>query len=335
MTIQAAAASTSASTQPTRILVLHAPNERAHFDSFQRAFARQARARKFELVPACLPSFGLARTPILRHVLPRAEIVVFMLSPAYLAGNPDLAAQVASAASIHGHQGLFALVAEPVELDWNCTRALAAKLPSNGLPWQRRYEGPRMQRLAIELLDALAPAPIREVFCMFANSSDTDRLALQQEWRRIEEVNQKAGHTLTLDACWAARVHDFEDVLLERSPDILHFSGHGTRGGLVFETNEGYSEVVRVDRLVDSTARLAPRCLVFNACHSADWLNSARLHCPVIAMQGSCADRGSIEFSRAFYGALAHAWTIPDAFGHAAGMISLRDFEDCQPRLLQ
>ncbi len=196
-----------------------------------------------------------------------------------------------------------------------------------------------LAQIAARALDLLfQPRPIQNVLCMFAcpTRPHHDQLALHREWRMIDEVNNSAGRPLAIEPRWAARVHDLQDAVLERPWDLVHFSGHGKPGGIYFETADGKPKPVPTGRLVQWLAEHRPRCLVFNACHSADMLTPLIDRVPhVVAMQGTTTDAAAIEFSRAFYAALARGRSVEQAFGHAFTGLGLHGHtEHCRPRLL-
>jgi hypothetical protein len=320
---------------PVRVLVLHAPADRHHLRAFQAAFTAQPHAAACRLIPLGIPAGVMCRNAITQHVLAQADAVVYLLSPRYVAANPDWAEQLRRARDDRSTPlDTYVVVAEPVDLSGTDVLSLARRLPSN-VTARRGAARLHLRKLATELLDRLlSPVPVRQVVCMFANAIHNRSLELDREWRDIREVNQRAGSPLALTACWAARVRDLHDTMLDGPIDVLHFSGHGEPGGLCFATNDGGQQWVEIDRLVGVLAQYEPRCLVFNACHSADALESVRGRVPyLIAMQGPTPDCASIEFSRAFYDALAHRWTIPHAFEHARRSTSLHDGE-CSPQLL-
>lgn len=317
--------STLAPTTPLRVLVLHASADRHHMLAFQRAFEAQPRASGCRLIPFGVPNGTMCGSTITHHLLAKADVVVYLLSPRYVALNPDWAGQLRRAKDARANSlAAYVVVAEPLDLNDIDSSLLASPCPGR-LP---------MRELAAELLDLLEPASVHEVLCMFANSVHGDPLALGREWRDIDDVNRRARRPLSLTPCWAARVRDLQDAMLHRRIDVLHFSGHGEPGGVCFETNDGGRQWVEIDRLVRVLAYYRPRCLVINACHSADSIDSLRSEIPyLIGMQGPTPDDASIEFSRAFYAALAHRWTIPQAFEHACHSASLHD-ERCRPLLL-
>ncbi|MFV8751587.1 CHAT domain-containing protein [Nannocystaceae bacterium ST9] len=354
MTVQP---STSISPAPLRILVLHARADAHHLAAFKTAFELRSRETEIRLAALHVPSVPTCHSTITQFVLSKADAVVFLLSPAYFAEHPNWVEQLHTARSVRGGKlAVHVVVVEPVDLSRTGFYTLAGALPSNAKPCSRAGDWARMQALVGELLEKLsgriapslaaaskpAASPtaskpiIRHVLCMFANPAHTDSLLLGREWRDICDVNMRAGSPLALTPVWAARIRDLQDAMLDRAIDVLHFSGHGTYEGLCFETPEGHTQYVEPERLVRVLAHYRPRCLVFNACHSADSLESVRGLVPfVIAMQGPSDDRASIEFSRSFYAALARGKDVPAAFEHARAVVYLGgDDERCRPRML-
>ncbi len=194
----------------------------------------------------------------------------------------------------------------------------------------------RMVQMCQELVAEVQQArAMREVLCCFANPEGQQRLRLDQELRAIEEANRRSGSTLRISTCWATRIDDIANRVLEDRPDVIHFAGHGDRGGLWLEGTEGHPQRVEVEPLIDLLAGCPPRCLVLNACHSAEALRGAGPIPYVIGMSGPSVDEGSILFSRRFYTALAHGRDIETAFDHASHCLRATGYEDtCRPRLL-
>lgn len=327
-----ATASTDHRPLPLRVLLLHARADRHHAFALQQALAMQPCAPHLRVVSLNRHTSGLGIDHVMIELaLAKVDAVVFLLSPRYFAEHPDWTQQLALAQ--RSERALHVIVAEPLDRRTGFD-TYAAKLPSNTLPG---FSWPRMLRLAAELGELLVPPqPIREALCMFASPEGLDQLALHREWRAIEDVNRKRGEPLDLACCWAARVHDIQDALLERRHELLHFSGHGEHGSLFFETADGRPEAVDTLALVHMLAKHQPRALIFNACHTAETLAEARHFVPhIIAMQGPTPDASAVEFSRAFYAALARGRTVDAAFEHAFDSLSLsRVHEDCRPRLL-
>jgi hypothetical protein len=291
-----------------RLVVLHAPEDQEHLTTFTHALREQPRASSLHIIPLCRGArvLGLQST-ITNFMLSQADAVVFLSAPR----DREQLEQIRLAKSARGGEGAVILEAN-----------------------DRQPSG--LQQLAGRLMDRLFPPKIQQVLCLFACPDELEPLALGREWREIEEVNNRAGKPLALEACWAARVRDLQDALLAPRRDLLHFAGHGVPGRVYFETSDGGSHTVATGKLIRQLAEHRPQCLVFNACHSADMLATVRDRVPhVIAMQGPTSDGGSIAFSRDFYAALAHGWMVERAFEHAFGGLGLHGHaEQCRPQLL-
>lgn len=179
-----------------------------------------------------------------------------------------------------------------------------------------------------------------KVLFMGANPSGTEQLRLDREAKAIADV-LKVGETASrfqLEQSWAATVHDMQDGLLRCKPDIIHLSGHGrTDGLLVLETDS-------VTRDLQSTSWAEPhqqsylhslgrlfavaggriRCVVLNACHSADAARVIADHVDcVVGMSDSIGDEAAILFSRGFYHALGQGQSVRTAFEFGTAQIGL------------
>jgi hypothetical protein len=292
----------------SRLVVVHGPEHQHDYVTFTRALYEQPRGLNLHIIPLCQGARLLGLRPTINNfMLSHADAVVFLSPPRDL---------------------------EQLELLRLAKSAQARERTMIFEASERREGG--LQRFANRLLDRLFPLPIREVLCMFACAVEHDQLALHREWRAITDVNNQVGKPLALDVCWAARIHDLQDALLERPRDVLHFAGHGEPGGVYFESADGHAHSVATPRLIEVLAEHRPKCLVFNACHSADVLTKVPSRVPhVIAMNGPTSDCAAIEFSRAFYAALAHGRTVVHAFDHAFEGVGLHGYtEQCRPRLL-
>ena len=144
-----------------------------------------------------------------------------------------------------------------------------------------------------------------KVLLVFANPSDTSHLRLQAEERVIREAIQlaKARDTVELTTLSAATVDDLRRKLLSEEYQIVHFSGHGAPGSLIFETSEGGI----VESPLEALASLfkhypATQCVVLNACYSLAQLVPIAPF--TIGMEKPIDDQAAIEFARGFYDAV-------------------------------
>jgi hypothetical protein len=67
-----------------------------------------------------------------------------------------------------------------------------------------------------------------------ANPRETSRLELDEEIREISHKIKQSKYrdSLELISLWAARTDDLLQGMNDYKPNIVHFSGHGTRNGV-------------------------------------------------------------------------------------------------------
>ncbi|HWM92031.1 MAG TPA: CHAT domain-containing protein [Thermoanaerobaculia bacterium] len=192
-----------------------------------------------------------------------------------------------------------------------------------------------------------------KILFLGANPPGTDRLLLDREARAIGEVLRSATgyEPFKLEQSWAVSVHELQDGLLHHQPDILHLSGHGRPDGLLVldsaDMNCDLAMVAPPNRdaaqrsflpalgRLFHTAKGKLRCVVLNACHSAEAaaVIAESVEC-VIGMSDSIEDEAALRFSRAFYHAVAHAQSVRAAFEIANAQIGLSGMYDSGRPLL-
>ena len=159
-------------------------------------------------------------------------------------------------------------------------------------------------------------------------------LRLDEETRAIDQVLRRSetGRTFDIEQHWAVRVGDLQELLLRHSPQIVHFSGHGTgEDGLIFEDEQGNPQLVPPQALARLFAILKGniRCVVLNACFSVDQAEGIAEHIEyVIGMNAKIHDLASISFARAFYQALGYKRSIETAFELGKSQLALDGLED-------
>ena len=132
---------------------------------------------------------------------------------------------------------------------------------------------------------------------------------------------------LRLHTALAARADDLIQELNERSPHVLHFSGHGTSmGQLVFTNEQNESHAVTGQALTSlfATLRGNIQLVVLNACFSELQANAIleQVDC-VIGMKDTIADDAARIFGAALYRAIAFGKSIQQAFEQAAAALEL------------
>lgn len=161
--------------------------------------------------------------------------------------------------------------------------------------------------------------PEMKVLFLAANPVDQTNLKLDVEARELKQqlgLVREAKVEITVVHAWAVKTDQVQTEILNSKPDVLHFSGHGGPGLLVFETATGETVTVSGETLAELVS-LTPsiRCVVLNSCFSD---SVARLVAPhvdaVIGCDVSIGDEAASQFSRAFYRALAHGESVENAF---------------------
>lgn len=163
-----------------------------------------------------------------------------------------------------------------------------------------------------------------------ANPTDTTRLRLGKEFDEIKAELERGGKrdkvVLALPQL-ATRGRDLSRALLQESPTIVHFSGHGEKNGAIyFETDNGNSNMVSAETLgaLFEVFEGQVQCVILNACYSATQAQAIAKHIPyVIGMNRAIPDAHAIAFSIGFYQAIANGATIEKAYALGKVQIGL------------
>lgn len=173
-----------------------------------------------------------------------------------------------------------------------------------------------------------------------ANPSSTDRLRIDREFREVARAlrAEEQSGAVKLMVRTAGRTEDLRDALLECEPHIVHFSGHGTANEeILLEESEGEARRVSKQSLAQLFGILKDRIhiVILNACHSKPLAEAIAEHVEfAIGMDSALTDKAAIEFSLAFYKAIAHEKPVPDAFGLARNALDLKSREDADVPVL-
>lgn len=181
--------------------------------------------------------------------------------------------------------------------------------------------------------------PITILF-LAAEPNDSVRLRLGQELRDIRERLQlsKNRDNFILESREAVRPSDITQALFDVSPQIIHFSGHGTLNGeLCFEDIQGKVKPVTPGGLSALFQLVSKQvnCVILNACYSKIQAEAISEHIPyVIGMTQEIGDLAAIAFSTGFYKALSSNHSVIEAYKFGCAELLLQGMqEDLTPIL--
>ncbi len=173
-----------------------------------------------------------------------------------------------------------------------------------------------------------------KILFLAANPIDTDQLRLSEEVRAIQERLRASElrDNFKVEQEWAVRISDIQAHLLRHKPDIVHFSGHGSKTGeIVLEDAAGYSKTVSTQALktLFKILKDSIKCVVLNACFSRIQAEAIAesINC-VVGMSTSIGDGAAIAFAASFYQALGYGRSISEAFQLGCSQIELEGFNE-------
>lgn len=174
-----------------------------------------------------------------------------------------------------------------------------------------------------------------------ANPADTSRLKLDEEIREITAKIRAAEYRdrIELVSLWAVRPDDLLQALNTHKPQIVHFSGHGSRQGEIILLDEsGASKPVSAAALqaLFKTLKDNIRLVILNACYSRQQaLAIVEVIDNVIGMKEAIGDRAAISFAASLYRAIGFGRSVQEAFEQGRVALMLEGIpEENTPELL-
>jgi hypothetical protein len=170
-----------------------------------------------------------------------------------------------------------------------------------------------------------------KILFLSASPIDTARLRLDEEVKRVQNTLKLAKERDNLNFVHASAVtiDSLMQTILDESPTIVHFSGHGKQSGIILQDEVGGSKLVTT-AAITSLFKLFKdivKCVILNACYSEDQACAIKLHIPyVIGMRTEISDKTAISFSTGFYKAIGAGKDIPFAFDLGKTAIQLDGF---------
>lgn len=170
-----------------------------------------------------------------------------------------------------------------------------------------------------------------KVLFLAANPVGTATLKIDREASDLKEQLAMVRDVVVkvdVEHAWAIRTDKLQREVLNSRPAVLHFSGHGDRGLLVFEDAAGTPVEVSGKALANLVSLMPSiKCVILNACYSQ---SVAKLLAPhvdaVIGCSVSISDAAALMFTGAFYRALAHGESFKRAYDLAKNDVELNGF---------
>jgi CHAT domain-containing protein len=109
------------------------------------------------------------------------------------------------------------------------------------------------------------------VLLAFANPVTTGRLRLDTEAREIQQSIERSKYrdNITLVPMQATTIKDLRRALLDKTFQIIHISGHGSKNGLLLANDRGGQYVVDPPTFIELFKRYPSiECVILNACYS-------------------------------------------------------------------
>ena len=168
-----------------------------------------------------------------------------------------------------------------------------------------------------------------KILFLAANPKDSTRLRVDEEVREIETVLKlsKERDNFILSSKWAITPSTLQQAILDESPDVVHFSGHGTGTGILLEDMKGDSIIVSESALESLFSLFSEsiKCVILNSCYSEIQAKAIAKNIRyVIGMNNSISDKTAITFSVGFYRALGSGKDVEFAFKLGINAIQLQ-----------
>jgi hypothetical protein len=153
-------------------------------------------------------------------------------------------------------------------------------------------------------------------------------LELGVEMRAIDHAIRQgsAREALEFVCHFATQPGDLQAALLRHRPRVVHFAGHGSSGAIHLEDERGGRRKVGREALAELFRALdgGVRAVVLNGCNTlpvATELSTVVDY--AIGTRDRIRDDTAVDFSRAFYTALAFGTDVPQAFALAVSQLRI------------
>ncbi|NET37675.1 MAG: TIR domain-containing protein [Cyanothece sp. SIO1E1] len=182
---------------------------------------------------------------------------------------------------------------------------------------------------------------LKRILILAANPIDTSRLRLDKEVKEIKEVLRlaKQRDRFEVSAELAATPDDMQQALVDYSPTIVHFCGHGEGfEGLILEGDDGTGSPVSAEALANLFELFADQveCVLLNACYSDEQADAIAQHInAVIGMNQSIGDSAAVKFAVGFYRGLGAGKNVEFAYKLGRNAIEMANLSGEQTPMLR
>jgi hypothetical protein len=170
----------------------------------------------------------------------------------------------------------------------------------------------------------IAPATL-PVLAIFAEPAGLTATAWEAEARELRRLLLPFETQFSLREMANITPEDLYQALLTVRPGMLHFQGHGTTNGLVFEDSTGDRYNVSWQALMATLASCESlNCVVLNACDSYvhSQVGAQRFH--LITTPGKVSTEATRAFTQGFYAALRAGRSVPVAYRDGCNLLGLK-----------
>ncbi|SOD03471.1 CHAT domain-containing protein [bacterium JGI 053] len=166
---------------------------------------------------------------------------------------------------------------------------------------------------------ASRPAADRIRILFLGANSTREPLDLEREVSRIQQDLRMARERDSLEFRHVGAVTSdtLMQAMLDESPTLVHFAGHGGTTGIHLRDEVGNPRLVTGEALASLFALFqgTVRCVVLNACWTEAQAHAIHRHVPhVIGTRAAIPDAAALAFSAGFYKAIGAGKEIPFAF---------------------
>lgn len=190
---------------------------------------------------------------------------------------------------------------------------------------------PEQQLLVAWYRNLVQQEPQMRILFLAANPLTANRLDLEEELRSLKREIESTRYRDAIELLTeeAVRPDDLVRHVSSAQPNVIHFSGHGSKQGIVVRTDDGHHLPVEGKNLRRFLKDRRVALVVLNSCYSREQANSIADVVPaVVGTTGAVGDEAARRFSVAFYRHLGNGGTLREAFRNAGDAVALHGLTD-------